>query len=131
VVAAALLAAWAIWQPLRAADGVSRAQDALSAGHSSAALGDARRAASEDPVSPAPLWTEAQVYSAAGELGKARGALIEAVSLEPQNPATWRELGQFDQTHHLGAQLAADLSHIRLLDRADPGLVETYVRGGG
>ncbi len=115
----ALLAAWAIWQPLRAVQAETSAQDDLIAGRGGGALSAARTAAARDPLSPDPLWTEADVLGALGRPAGSRRVLEQAVALEPQNPDTWRRLAAFDRAHGLRAAAALDTAHVHTLDRTD------------
>lgn len=111
-----LLAAWVIWQPLRASDAVSSAENALVAGHGGQALTLARTAVARDPLSPQPLWIESDVLAALGEPAAARSALQRAVALQPQNPATWRVLGEFELAHRRPQAALTSLTRARQLD---------------
>jgi hypothetical protein len=111
-----LLAGWAIWQPLRASDAVAAAENALVAGHGGQALTLARTAVARDPLAPQPLWTESDVLAATGQPAAARSALQRAVELQPQNPATWRVLGEFELAHHQPQAALASLTRSRQLD---------------
>jgi tetratricopeptide (TPR) repeat protein len=96
-VALALLCVWAIWQPLRSSDADASALVALSAGHSSAALADARSAAALDPLSTEPLYYEWEIDSVVlHDRAAARTALQDEVKIQPANPATWLQLGSYD-----------------------------------
>jgi hypothetical protein len=96
IVAATLLVAWLVWLPLRSYDANNAAFQAYAHGDLTAALDDARTAAAADPVSVNPLLTEATLYGALGQLGTARGELLQAVDLQPENPNSWLALGEFD-----------------------------------
>ena len=117
----ALLCCWAVWQPLRSADADGAALDAITAGHTSAAIADAKRAAAYDPVSVDPLFDLAAFYTAAGDLPAARAQLVEAVRRQPDNPQTLIELGELDLNNHqplraldsLHRAAALDLSSVR------------------
>jgi O-antigen ligase len=99
IVAVALLCAWSTWQPLRSSDADAAAVTALAARHPVAALADARSAAAIDPLSTEPLYTEWDIYSLVlDDPAAARAALQAAVELQPANPATWLQLGQYDLT---------------------------------
>jgi O-antigen ligase len=95
VVIAALLAAWAQWQPQRSVDASQRAL-ALLAHDQRGAEASARAAVSRDPLSAQALFTLATVQQTAGRLGPARATLQHAVRLQPSNPQTWLTLGEFD-----------------------------------
>jgi hypothetical protein len=96
LVAAAVFCAWTIWQPLGSADADQAALAALAAGNTNLALRDAKTASSRDPVSVEPLWNMAAIYGAVGREGQAHAALVRAVRLQPANPATWLQLGEYD-----------------------------------
>jgi O-Antigen ligase len=96
-VAAALVAAWAQWQPQRSADASQHAL-ALLARNPREAEAAARTAVARDPLSAQALFTLATVQSSRGS-ETARATLQRAVSLQPSNPQTWIALGQFDLTH--------------------------------
>lgn len=119
--AAALIAVWVIWQPLRSADADGAAISALVAGNPHAALVDARTAAAADPVAADPLWELAAIYSGLGESTAAHAELARATTLQPDNPATWEQLGQFDLQHGRGAEAVAAL---RRALRLDPGAAQ-------
>jgi tetratricopeptide (TPR) repeat protein len=113
--AVALLAAWSQWQPQRSEDAREQAVLAASA-HPQAALADARRAVSIDPLSPLALLTLADVERLAGEGAAARATLEKAVREQPSNPQTWLALGRFDLAAHAGAQAMHELQAAIYLD---------------
>ncbi len=94
--AVALVCAWTIWQPLRSADAADSSVAALGAGNARAALADARTAAARNPVDVEPLWDLSAIYAAIGDPGAAHAELTRAVRLQPANPATWLQLGEYD-----------------------------------
>jgi O-Antigen ligase/Tetratricopeptide repeat len=94
-ITAALLAAWAQWQPLRAERARQLALEQL-ASHPAAALASARTAVERDPLSPLALFTLADVERATGEPALARATLQRAVREQPSNPQTWLALGRYD-----------------------------------
>ena len=94
--AVALVCAWTIWQPLRSANAADGAISALSRGDTRAALADARSAAARNPVDVEPLWDLSAIYGAIGDPGTAQAELARAVHLQPANPATWLQLGEYD-----------------------------------
>ena len=95
VVIAALLAAWAQWQPQRSADASQEAL-ALSATDPSAARTAAQNAVDYDPVSAEALFTLSTIQQHAGQSALARATLVRAVHLQPSNPQTWKALGEYD-----------------------------------
>jgi cytochrome c-type biogenesis protein CcmH/NrfG len=108
IVAVTVIAAWAVWQPLRSFDADASAVSADVRGDGAAALTDARTAASTDPVAVEPLFTLAAIYQGMGQPASARRELQKAVNLQPDNPTTWLQLGEFDlaNMHQPGLALA-------------------------
>jgi O-antigen ligase len=104
VLLAALLAAWAQWQPQRSVD-ASDAALALVASNPPRALSAARAAVSRDPLSAEALLTLAAVQQGAGEALAARVTLARAVKLQPSNYKTWLALGEYNL--HAGRPRAA------------------------
>jgi O-Antigen ligase len=117
LVATAVIAAWAIWQPLHSADADAAAITALGRGDTKAALTDARAAAARDPVSVEPLWELSAIFSAIGNHQAAHDQLVKAITLQPENPATWRQLGFFDLQYHQPGKALGALRHALGLDR--------------
>jgi O-Antigen ligase len=95
VVVAALLTAWAQWQPQRSADASQEAL-ALSARDPAAARAAAQNAVNYDPVSAEALFTLSTIQQHAGQSALARATLTRAVRLQPSNPQTWKTLGEYD-----------------------------------
>jgi tetratricopeptide (TPR) repeat protein len=95
VVIAALLAAWAQWQPVRAEDASQRAL-LLVASDFSAASAAAQTAIADDPLSVQALFSLSTVQQATGSPELARATLQRAVRLQPSNPETWLRLGEYD-----------------------------------
>ncbi len=118
IAAVAVLCAWAIWQPLRSADANSAAITALSGGDIKSAFSDARAAAASDPVAIEPLWELAAIYSATGDQHAAHAQFVKAVSLQPDNPATWRQLGFYNLQHHQPHKALGVLEKALTLDRS-------------
>jgi cytochrome c-type biogenesis protein CcmH/NrfG len=111
-----LLACWAVWQPLRAADANAAALSAASNGKLKAAIADAGAAASRDPVGVDSLFELAAIYVAAGDPQAAHAQLVRAVDRQPQNAQTWLQLGEFDlNAHHPRAALGS-LAKAKMLD---------------
>ncbi len=111
-----LLAAWAIWQPLRAQDATNSVLTELTRGDTAAAFTDARDAASRDPVSVQPLWLLAELYSRIGDEHAAHAELVKAITLQPDNPATWQQLGVYDVQHGQPHKALGVLEHAQRLD---------------
>ena len=100
IAALAILAIWVTVQPLRSSDAYWSAVTAVTAGHTAAALTDARTAAAEDPVSVDPLVLLSTIYARLGDDVAARRELAKATSLQPSNPQTWQQLGCYDLAQH-------------------------------
>lgn len=113
-----VLAAWAIWQPLRSADANSAAITALSNGDVKGAFSDARAAAASDPVAVEPLWELAAISSATGDQHAAHAQFVKAISLQPDNAATWRQLGFYDLHRHQPQKALGVLETALTLDRS-------------
>jgi O-Antigen ligase len=92
---AALLAAWAQWQPQRSIDASQQAL-ALVARDPRGAEGAAHAGVARDPLSAEALFTLSAVQQAAGQDALARATLQRAVRLQPSNPQTWLTLGEHD-----------------------------------
>jgi tetratricopeptide (TPR) repeat protein len=105
-VIAALLAAWAQWQPQRSVDASQRGL-ALLARDPRGAEASAHAGVSRDPLSAQALFTLATVEQASGNRASARATLLQAVRLQPSNPQTWLTLGEFDLAH-AGAGAASE-----------------------
>jgi hypothetical protein len=119
VVVAALLAAWAQWQPQRSADASQEAL-ALSARDPGAARSAARAAVAYDPVSAEALFTLSTIQQHAGQSALARATLIRAVHLQPSSPQTWQTLGEYDLRN---GQPRAAMSELRAAVYLNPEAV--------
>jgi hypothetical protein len=117
VVAAAALAGWIVWQPLRSANSDAAAATAMLGGNPAAAIADARTAAASDPVAVDPLWELAAFYAALGNLPAAHHELTHATSVQPSNPATWEQLAAFDVQHGRAEEALSALHNALRLDR--------------
>jgi hypothetical protein len=70
-------------------------------------------------IEPLLLWADAE--EARGDYAEARRLLVDAVDLQPENPRTWRELGEFELEVLERADFAARyLARARELDPQDP-----------
>ena len=86
---------WVLVAPalsLRAVDTAIRQSDA---GNFGAAAASARRAQGLNPLSPEPLFARATVADLAGDTSAADIIYVKATRLQPENPATWFQLGVF------------------------------------
>ncbi|MHB8658443.1 MAG: O-antigen ligase family protein [Solirubrobacteraceae bacterium] len=124
LLAATLVGAWAIWQPLRSADADSAAVDAAGRGASGTAIADARAAAAEDPVAVSPLWNLSAFFTALGDRRAALAELNQAISLQPENPETWRALGYWYLQQGEPRHAVAPLIRARRLDGGDVATIE-------
>jgi hypothetical protein len=125
LVALALAGVWLTVQPLRAADADAAAVTAGINGNTRTAFADARAGAGENPKSTAPLYELSALYSQIGEPARARAELLDAVSLQPSNPDTWAQLGEFDlETRHLPRVALPELIRAHTLDPADASIAQ-------
>jgi hypothetical protein len=95
VLLAALLSAWAIWQPEAADRDTSEALALADAGDVDGALEKTREAADTNPLSAEPLLLEAAIATRAGREAEARAALEEAVLKFPGDVEPWFRLAAF------------------------------------
>jgi hypothetical protein len=95
VIIAALLAAWAQWQPLRSEDAAQEALTLIQR-NPTRALAAAHLAVDRDPLSAQARFTLAKVQQDAGQGALAKATLERAVKLQPSNPQTWLALGEYD-----------------------------------
>jgi O-antigen ligase len=90
-----LLCAWTVWQPEASNSSSNDALDLIEAGKFDAAAAQAHDAASENPLSPQPLYVLAAAQIAAGDRKAADRTLERAVLRYPGDPETWLRLGRF------------------------------------
>jgi hypothetical protein len=95
VLLAALLTAWAIWQPLAADRQTTDALELAENGEVDGALAKARDAADTNPLTAEPLLVEAVISAQAGREAEAEAALEDAVLKFPGDPETWTRLAAF------------------------------------
>ena len=96
VVVAALVASWAIWQPQRSVDAGDKALSLIDNGRFTQARSEAHHAHDIDPLAVEPLIDLAAAEEASGRPVQARVALVDAVELQPSNPAAWKALAYFE-----------------------------------
>jgi hypothetical protein len=96
VLAVALCAAWAVYQPQRASNVNQEALDLLAKKQLPAASKKADEAHSINPSSVQPLWTKAAVAVAAGKLHEAEVLYQRAVFDQQSNPEAWTRLAEFE-----------------------------------
>jgi O-Antigen ligase/Tetratricopeptide repeat len=92
VMLAALLVAWAVWQPEASDRSVDEALRLAGEGRYDEALAKAADAADADPLSPTPLFARADVQFAFGRRADADQTLEQAVLSFPGDPRTWLRL---------------------------------------
>jgi len=90
-------AIWVLAAPALATRSVDTAYRQGDTGDLSAAAASARRAQSLNPLSPEPLFARATIASLARDNRAAEAFYEQATRLQPENPATWYELGLFRQ----------------------------------
>ncbi len=95
VALAALVCAWAIWQPLRSDDASNSALSSSARGHYRQALSAVADARSENPLSAKPLEVRASIEQARGNTIAAETDLEHAVAEFRGDPQTWLELAEF------------------------------------
>jgi O-Antigen ligase len=95
VLLAALLTAWAVWQPWAADRQTSDAIERADRGDVDGALAKTRDAADTNPLSAEPLLVEAAIATRAGRESDAQVALEDAVLKFPGEPETWYRLAAF------------------------------------
>jgi hypothetical protein len=122
IVAATIVAAWFVWQPLHSQNAFDAAISAMSDGNSTAALADAQSAAASNPVSVEPLWELSEIYSARRDPTDARQELVKAIEIQPSNPETYEQLGQFDLAHNQAIVAVLELQTAQLLDQSSAPL---------
>jgi len=96
VVVAALLCAWAVYQPQRSDSAAGDALTLASEGHLQRALAKADDAHSINPLSPQPLLVRAAVQDSAGQTRASLGTLEKAVIQQPSNPQLWMKLADYE-----------------------------------
>ena len=92
---AAVLAAWAIWQPEASDRAVKTAIELSDEGRYEEAISKSNDAADADPLSPARLLARAQIEAAAGRDEDAAHTLERAALRFPGEPGTWLALARF------------------------------------
>ncbi|MGH2885512.1 MAG: tetratricopeptide repeat protein, partial [Solirubrobacteraceae bacterium] len=93
-------------------------------GNSTAALADAQGAAASDPVSAEPLWELSEIYSARRNPTAAREELVKAVNIQPSNPETYDQLGQYDLAHNQAIVAVLEFQTAQFLDRSSPTIAQ-------
>ena len=94
--AAALLCAWAVWQPHRSAEESDRALDLIAQDKLGEAKKAAQRAEDIDPLASRALIVQAAVIDAEGNQPLAHTKLEEAVERHPGEPQVWIRLAEYE-----------------------------------
>jgi hypothetical protein len=127
-IAVALVAAWAVSGPQRSA---SLGQDALALldrGNVDGARAKVTEARDANPLSVEPLFELSVIEQKAGRNAAARGALEEAVRLQPDNPKPWLRLAELELYVLDRPQVALDAIRPALyLDPRDAETIATFV----
>ena len=116
VLVTAVLCAWAVWQPERAARANERASELLDKGKVTAAARQARRARTIDPYSPNPLYAQAAVLTKQGSIALAYRTYEIAVLEHPRDPDAWLRLASFELDLDLPARALATLEGAARVD---------------
>ena len=98
-VAFALVGVYSLTAPWLAVRKIDDATAAAGRSNMSAAISDLSDAHSLDPLSTDALLEWAGLEDGVGNQGEARRLYLKAVSLEPENPEPWYELGAFEFLH--------------------------------
>lgn len=117
VAVTALLCAWTVWQPERAARAGERSSELLEEGRLSDAMREARRAREIDPYSAEALYRLAAVLAAQRRDRAAYRTYEQAVIEHPRDPGSWLALARFElDTLDLSRRALATLEGARRVD---------------
>jgi len=119
---AALIGAWAMWEPLHSADEYQAGTNAAS---NAVAFADARAAVSSDPLSDQPLNLLATLYEGVGDYPAARAELVKATGLLPDAPEPWLGLGGFELAHGQLHPAVTSMNRVLALDHSGDSWVIT------
>jgi len=128
VLVTAVLCAWAVWQPERAARASERASELLDDGDTAAADRQARRAREIDPYSPDPLYAQAAVFTERGSFELAYRTYEIAIMEHPRDPDAWLRLAALELDLDLPRRALATLEGAARVDPRSariPPLIET------
>ena len=128
VLALALSAGWAAFQPVRSVHAGDAAIERLEIGALDAAASIARIAHDRNPLSPEPLWELGYIEEQRGKLASAQEALEEGVRIQPGNAESWRRLGRFQLTAlHEPADALASFRAAYFLDPRNPASTSDFL----
>ena len=128
IVATAVAASWAAYQPVRSIHASDAAVERVEKGQLEAALSIANIARDRNPLSVEPLWEVSWIEDLRGNRVAAERALEQAIVLQPANGEAWRRLGRYrlsilgDPEGALPALRAA-----YYLDSHSPGAVSDFL----
>lgn len=128
IIVVALVAAWAMWQPLRS---IHSGEDALTLaenGQFSQAQAKAREAHDENPLAVDPFFELAAVQEASGRPALARSALVDAARLQPANPEPWKRLATFELRQGRPRAALAAARAAEFLDPRSPQTRRLFLR---
>jgi tetratricopeptide (TPR) repeat protein len=111
---AAILCAWAVYQPERSDSATRDALTLVSQGKFQAALSKADHAHDLNPLSPKPLLVRAAVQDSAGDTKDALSTLESAVILQPSNPQLWQKLADYELNRLHNPRAALQAVHAEL-----------------
>jgi predicted Zn-dependent protease len=94
--AAAVLCALAIWQPLRSDQETDHALDLAAEGKTKDALAATDSAQDRNPLTPRPYVVRSSIQDGAGQTEQARRTLEDAVKAFPGDPQVWIQLAQYE-----------------------------------
>src|SRR5207253_9336644 len=84
----------------------------------------AKRARSVNPFSVEPLYAQALAEQELGQASAARGLLIRATHVQPQNAESWFSLGEFDLQLGCPRHALPELERFYELNAQDPAVTE-------
>jgi Flp pilus assembly protein TadD len=133
VLLAALLTAWAVWQPLAADRQTSDALELAESGDVDGAIAKTGDAADTNPLTAEPLLVEAAIAAQASRDAEAEAALEESVLKFPGDPETWYrlaafQLGTLDRPDEAGRTIRGALYLDPLSDPARAIFLESRAR---
>jgi hypothetical protein len=127
VVVAALLCAWAVWQPERSDSEVHSALTLVTQGNFNGAMKKADSAHSLNPLSPKPLLVKSALQDSAGDKKGALATLQSAVIHQPSNPQLWQRLADYELSLHQPAAALQALEAALYLDPLDQTTRDKYL----
>jgi tetratricopeptide (TPR) repeat protein len=127
VIVAALLCAWAVWQPERSDSEVHDALTLVTQGRFDAAIKKADSAHSLNPLSPKPLLVKSALQDSAGDKKGALATLEDAVIHQPSNPQLWLRLSDYELSQKQPAAALQALEAALYLDPQDQTTRDKYL----